>query len=65
MKKRALQAGTTVETERARALDQIPLGRMARPEEIGALAAFLASDWAGFITGTTIQIDGGNYRGSL
>jgi 3-oxoacyl-[acyl-carrier protein] reductase len=37
----------------------IPLGRHGRPEEIAALTAFLASDEASFITGTTIDIDGG------
>ncbi len=38
---------------------RIPLGRPARPEEMAAVAAFLASDDAGFITGQTIQADGG------
>ena len=42
---------------------QIPMGRLGRPEEIGALAAFLASERAGFITGDSIQIDGGWCRG--
>ncbi|RYD59929.1 MAG: SDR family oxidoreductase [Sphingomonadales bacterium] len=37
----------------------IPLGRPARPEEMAAVAAFLASDDAGYITGQTIQVDGG------
>jgi NAD(P)-dependent dehydrogenase (short-subunit alcohol dehydrogenase family) len=38
---------------------QIPVGRWGKVEEIGALAAFLCSDDAGFITGTDILIDGG------
>ena len=38
---------------------KIPVGRWGRVEEIGALAAFLCSDDAGFITGTDILIDGG------
>ena len=36
-----------------------PIGRMARPEEIGALTLFLCSDEAGFITGCDYAIDGG------
>lgn len=40
-------------------LPTIPLGRYGRPEEIAALAAFLASDESSFITGTTIDVDGG------
>jgi glucose 1-dehydrogenase len=37
----------------------IPLGRMAQPEEIGSVVAFLAGDGAGYITATTIFADGG------
>lgn len=36
-----------------------PLGRLGRPEEIAALAVYLASDEAAFTTGTTQVIDGG------
>ncbi len=36
-----------------------PLGRIGKPEEVGALCAFLCTPLAGFITGTTILIDGG------
>ncbi|MCU0390025.1 MAG: SDR family oxidoreductase [Thermoflexibacter sp.] len=36
-----------------------PIGRMAKPEEIAALALYLCSDEAGFITGTDYPIDGG------
>lgn len=37
-----------------------PIGRMGRPEEIGALAVFLCSDEASFITGSAYDIDGGS-----
>jgi NAD(P)-dependent dehydrogenase (short-subunit alcohol dehydrogenase family) len=38
---------------------QIPAGRFARPEEIGALVAYLMSPLAGYLTGATIAMDGG------
>ena len=40
---------------------QIPAGRMGKPEEIAALVAFLASDKASFITGATLDANGGQY----
>lgn len=42
-------------------LSGIPLGRPGRPEEIGKMAAYLASDDAAFITGKIIRIDGGAF----
>ena len=42
----------------------IPIGRFGRPEEFGAAAAFLASERAGYITGVTLLIDGGLFRGT-
>ena len=41
------------------------MGRIGKPEEFGALVAFLASRQAGYITGTTIQIDGGLVRAAF
>jgi len=38
---------------------QIPLGRIAKPEEFAAMVTFLASERASYITGTTVAVDGG------
>ena len=37
----------------------IPLGRMARPEEVGNVAVFLASDLASYVSGASVSCDGG------
>ncbi len=42
-------------------IKQIPAGRMGKPEEIAALVAFLVSDKASFITGATLDANGGQY----
>lgn len=41
----------------------VPIGRLGLPEEVAALAVWLCSDHAGFITGATIPIDGGRLAG--
>jgi glucose 1-dehydrogenase len=48
-------------------LSEIPLGRMGQPDEVAELCAYVASDAAAYITGTTLFIDGGLIRqaGSL
>jgi len=47
------------EDVREKLRQSIPMQRFGRPEEIGALVAYLASDLAGFVTGATININGG------
>lgn len=42
-------------------LPQIPVGRLGRPEEIARAVVFLAADEAGFVTGSTLSINGGQY----
>jgi len=42
---------------------QIPAGRLGEPHEFGAMAAFLASEKAAYVTGQTIAVDGGALRG--
>lgn len=44
---------------------KVPAGRLGRPEEIAALAAYLASDEAAFATGASFVIDGGEVAGGL
>ncbi len=52
-------SNTSFEDFVARLGTNIPLGRLGRPEEFAAMACLLASDHAGFTTGTAINMDGG------
>ena len=65
----SLQPGSH-DTDRIRALGggdalaaAVPAGRLGRPEDFGALCAFLCSEQAGFVTGAAIPVDGGAYAG--
>jgi NAD(P)-dependent dehydrogenase (short-subunit alcohol dehydrogenase family) len=52
---------TRPEEERQRILAGIPLGRLAQPEEIATVIAFLASDDASYVNGACIDVNGGSY----
>lgn len=60
---RAEREGRTEGEVRAAHLASIPAGRYGRPEELAALAAFLASEPASYITGQLIAVDGGLIAG--
>lgn len=55
----------TTEQARAEWERQIPMGRLGEPREFAALVAFLASERASYITGTSIPVDGGWIRGLM
>ena len=42
-------------------IDSVPMKRLAKPEEIGAAVVYLTSELAGFVTGATLNINGGLY----
>lgn len=62
---RAALSGSSVAEEQVKVAGGIPLGRMADPQEFGRVATFLVSPAASYITGTMIQVDGGDFRGLL
>jgi NAD(P)-dependent dehydrogenase (short-subunit alcohol dehydrogenase family) len=57
----AVEAWTREVPEQAKAVESsIPMGRMSRPEEQASVAVFLCSDWASYITGIALSVDGGS-----
>jgi 3-oxoacyl-[acyl-carrier protein] reductase len=59
----AERSGISVEEQRARSQAAILMGRYGDPEEFGKAATFLLSDAASYITGASLQVDGGLLRG--
>ncbi len=62
---RAMRNTTTPEKEADLLATDIPLGRLGTPEEFAKAAAFLISDAASYITGVSLLVDGGMYRGMM
>jgi 3-oxoacyl-[acyl-carrier protein] reductase len=61
----ATKQGVTAGQAKARALAAIPMGRYGEADEFGRVGAFLLSDAASYMTGATVQVDGGQGRGVL
>jgi 3-oxoacyl-[acyl-carrier protein] reductase len=59
------QSGESIEDVFAGWERTVPAGRLGKPEELAAIVAFLASERAGYLTGVTIQVDGGAVLGLL
>jgi 3-oxoacyl-[acyl-carrier protein] reductase len=61
----AVKAGISAEQQKERSVSTIPMGRYGEPAEYGRTAAFLLSDAAAYLTGASVQVDGGLVRGVL
>lgn len=65
LEKKAAEASQSLEERRSVLLREVPLRRLGRPEDIAETVAFLCSDAATFLTGSTFQVDGGQTRSLL
>jgi 3-oxoacyl-[acyl-carrier protein] reductase len=62
---RAEQQGITPQEYLDKSQTVIPMGRFGKPSELADVVAFLCSERASYLTGTSIQVDGGLYRGTF
>lgn len=61
----AKKQGVTPDEAKTRAIAAIPMGRYGQADEFGRVGAFLLSDAASYMTGATVQVDGGQIRSVL
>lgn len=61
----ATRAGVSLEEQQKRGAATIPLGRYGDPNDFGRVGAFLLSDAASYVTGASVQVDGGLIKGLL
>jgi 3-oxoacyl-[acyl-carrier protein] reductase len=59
---RAQRAGITIEAERQKTIDRVPLHRYGDPADVGRVAAFLLSPAASYVNGQIVAVDGGMIR---
>ncbi len=60
---KAEKTGASLEAVQEASRNEIPVGRYGKPEEFAAVAVFLASSQASYVTGSSIRVDGGMIRG--
>ncbi len=65
MEETAARKGITKEEALQNIVKEIPMGRLGTPEEFGNFVTFLCSEKNSYVTGATIQFDGGAYRGTF
>ena len=58
----AKRQNLSIEKVKQRSLESIPMGRLGDPEEFGKVAAFLCSEAASYMTGSTVYVDGGSVK---